>query len=543
MNRFTFALFLLFIIIQTNAFTQDKKSSDDAIPGVAIVIFQASTQIPAFIKTFNQTRSPFDQITAFDKIGATHSIYKLYFHPAKTNATRLLRDLQEQTEVLAAQFDYPIEFRNEPNDPEYEKEWGLQRIDAPAVWKYTTGGLTARGDTIVVAILDDGFDIQHEDLNANIWQNRFEIANDGMDNDSNGFIDDVNGWSFANKSNIHSRASHGTAVAGIVGARGNNNIGVTGINWNVKIMTLSASSSVSSIIAAYEYVIEQRKRYNESNGKQGAFVVATNASFGIANRFCAQQPVWGMMYDLLGEVGVLTGAGTVNSSVNVEEVGDMPTSCTSDFIITCLNITQENNIGRNSGFGEVSIDLGAPGDNSYSTKAFNNYGSFNENSAAAPHLTGAMALLYSLKCPELAEDAINFPKQTALLIRNAIINGVQPLTALQNKTVTGGVLNILGSLEQLESKCEVKTGDLAIVKLYPNPATENVIIEYETPDFEAYTFKVFNALGQLMIQKKKTPPQFASKREEMDVQNWAAGFYVVIIEKGNQRVFQKFVVH
>lgn len=541
MNRSLIAL-ILFLFFHTLAFTQKEKVLYDAIPGVIIVIFQPTTNVPVFIKTFNQARSPFDQVTAFDKIGTAHAIYKLYFHPAKTNADGVLRNLQQQPEIAAAQFDYPIESRYEPNDPEYEKEWGLQRINAPEVWKYTTGGLSAWGDTIVVAILDDGFDIQHEDLKANIWQNRFEIPNDGIDNDNNGFIDDVNGWSFSNNSNVHTRASHGTSVAGILGAVGDNSIGVTGINWHIKMMTLS-TSRVSEIIAAYEYVIEQRRQYNDSQGAQGAFVVATNASFGQESKFCSEQPVWGMMYDLMGEVGVLTGAGTVNRDYDVEKTGDMPTTCTSDFIITCLNITQTNNIGSSSGYGNVSIDVGAPGDNSYSTKAFNNYGSFGQNSAAAPHLTGAIALLYSVDCQEFAADAIQHPKETALVIRNAILKGVQPLGALQNKTVTGGALNILGSLEQLENRCEVKTGELAIVKLYPNPATENVIIEYETPDFETYTISVFNALGQLMKREKKTPPRFASKIEEINVQNWASGFYVIIIEREHQRVFQKFVVH
>lgn len=539
MKRLLLGLLLLFGI---QAFAQEKKAISDAIPGVVIAYFETTANnLPAFIKNFNQTQSPANQISGFEKIGSRHPIYKLYFDPAKTNAQGLLKALQACPEVVTAQFDYQIAARNVPNDPEYEKEWGLQRIEVAEVWKSTTGGLSARGDTIVVAILDNGFDIQHEDLAANVWRNRFDNTGDGIDNDQNGWIDDVNGWNFSNNSNVHTRSTHGTSVAGILGARGNNGIGVTGVNWNIKMMLLT-TSKVSEIVSAYEYVIEQRRRYNESNGKTGAFVVATNASFGQEFKFCSEQPVWGRMYDLLGEVGVLTGAGTVNSSVNVEEVGDMPTTCTSDFLITCLNLTERDQIGSSSGYGKLSIDLAAPGDNSYSTRAFNNYGSFGQNSAAAPHLTGAIALLYSIDCEELAKNAILYPQQTALDIRNAILKGVKPLDVLKTKTVTGGVLNVLGSLLQLSNQCAVKTGVLNITNLYPNPASDKITLEYETPDFEVYTIQVFNTLGQLMYRNQVTPPRFAIKREQVNVQNWMAGFYFVVLQKKDQRVFRKFIV-
>lgn len=541
MNKILFILSIA-ISFQAVLWAQEKQFSDKAIPGEILVMLRANASIKKVITDLNAEKSVFDQITATESLGEAHPLYLLHFHPAKTNATRLLTLVQQHPDVVAAQFDYEISFRETPNDPEYEKQWGLERIGAPQVWNYTTGGLTARGDTIVIAILDDGFDTEHLDLKNNIWHNRFEIANDGIDNDNNGFIDDVTGWSFVNNSNIHTKTSHGTSVAGILGAQGDNNVGVTGINWHIKLMLLS-TSRVSEIIKAYEYVIEQRKRYNQSNATQGAFVVATNASFGREREFCdTQQPVWAMMYDLLGEQGVLTGAGTVNRDLDVDEVGDVPTTCSSDFILTCLNLTQEDRIGSSSGYGKKSIDLGAPGDNSYSTKAFDNYGSFNNNSAAAPHLTGAIALLYALPCNGLAEDAIAKPTATALLIREAILQGAEPLPALANKTASGGVLNIFRSLEQLQSRCGTVTGELDIVKLYPNPADEAVIIEYETPDFDAYNIRIFNALGQLMYQNAVTPPRFAFKREEIDVQNWAAGLYFAVLEKGKVRVHRKFIV-
>ncbi|MBK7870166.1 MAG: S8 family peptidase [Saprospiraceae bacterium] len=300
---------------------------------------------------------------------------------------------------------------------------------------------------------------------------------------------------------------------------------------------------VSHIIAAYEYVIEQRKRYNYTRGAQGAFVVATNLSLGIDNVFCDAQPIWGGMYDLLGEVGILTGAGTANRSWNVDDVGDMPTTCTSDFLLTCLNTTAADQIYSGSAFGAVSIDVGAPGEGSYTTKVGNRYGSFSDNSAAAPHLTGAIALLYSLPCEALTVNALTQPAQTALSIRQAILDGVDILDNLKSKTATGGRLNVFRSMETLQNYCEVSTGDLALIKLYPNPTYEEITIEYEAPNFDDYELRVYNALGQLVHRNNITPPRFSEKVHSIDVHNWSPGMYFLTLGQGNDRVQIKFIVH
>ncbi|MCB0211363.1 MAG: S8 family serine peptidase, partial [Anaerolineae bacterium] len=132
-----------------------------------------------------------------------------------------------------------------PNDPEFGEMWGLHNIgqdggtpdadiDAPEAWDITTGS-----KTVVVAVIDSGVDRNHEDLADNIWTNPGEIPNNGIDDDNNGFIDDVYGWDFSDDDNDPSPAGggclgHGTHVSGTIGAMGNNNIGVTGVNWNVK---------------------------------------------------------------------------------------------------------------------------------------------------------------------------------------------------------------------------------------------------------------------------------------------------------------------
>lgn len=473
------------------------------------------------------------------------NIHLLRFEPAAWPGEGLLRWLEQQPEVQAVQYNYAVEFRREPDDPDYPLQWGLERIGAPMVWDIATGGLTANGDTIVVAILDSGFDLEHNDLAGNVWQNAGEIPNDGIDNDSNDYTDDTFGWNFKTGSNTMSVDDHGLSVAGIVGARGNNGAGVSGVSWNVKLM-LFVTGYVDEIVSAYAYVIEQRDRYNKSLGQNGAFVVATNASFGLPTpTFCDAQPVWGGMYGLMGEVGVLTGAGTVNSSRNVDVDGDMPTTCESDFIITVTNTTIDDEKYLSAGYGKVSIDMGAPGQESYSLKPNNRYGSFGGTSAAAPHLTGAIALLYSLPCEGLADDALLNPEATALFIRSVLIDGVDPLPGLENFTATGGRLNLFNAMELVNEACGGTAGPLEILNIYPNPVSSVLKVEYETPDFEDYQARVYNALGQLVFRSNVRPMRFSGKVFTIDVSQWAQGAYYLILqnEGGDRKVKPFLVVH
>lgn len=531
-------LFLLILLFLLNPSVQ----AQTPVPGRIIVQLQPKADIELVLRQLNAKRATQTTVQHLQTIGKQHNIHLLGFHLAKAGGDDIFYQLQQMPAVVAIQYDYTVETRQTPNDPEYERQWGLNRIDVQSVWDYTTGGKTAQGDEIVVAILDFGFDVNHEDLVQNIWRNSKEIPDDNIDNDNNGYIDDIWGWNFLNNTNEHTKDSHGTSVAGIIGASGNNNIGVTGINWNIKIMPFTVQD-VSDIIAAYEYIIDQRKRYNESNGSDGAFVVATNASLGIAELFCSESPVWGGMYDLLGEVGILTGAATVNQNVDVDKLGDMPTTCTSDFLIASLNITQEDKIASNSGYGMVSIDLAAPGDGSYSTKIGGRYGSFGSNSAAAPHLTGAIALLYSLPCEALTANALTQPREMALVMRQAILDGVEPVVDLQGKTVTSGRLNIFRSLEQIQSYCETSTGKLDIIKVYPNPANLDITVEYESPDYELYQIFVYNALGQLVHHDLISPPRFAGKKHTIDVSSCIPGIYFLTLMREGTRVQTKFVVH
>ena len=390
-------------------------------------------------------------------------IYLIRFDHSQIHEKELLHSIRNDRRVTEAQFDHITTLRSVPNDPMFAEQWqwintgqtgGITDadVDADLAWDITQGGVTALGDTIVVAIIDDGLNYNHPDITQNTWINRHEIPDNGLDDDSNGYVDDIYGWNVYSDSNNVLRAQHGLAVAGVVGAVGNNGIGITGINWRVKLMTIVGGSPESSAIAAYAYAMEQRIRYEESNGERGAFVVATNSSWGIDYGQPADAPLWCAFYDSLGVHGILSAAATANNNDDIDIVGDLPTACTSEYLlsVTALN---HSNMRTFSAFGLEHVDFGAPGDNIFTTRGFDGYGSSSGTSFASPMAAGLVALLYSAPCTGLAELAHSNPSETALFIKNIILNSVDPVAELANITKTGGALNAGNAMLELMQVC------------------------------------------------------------------------------------------
>jgi hypothetical protein len=460
------------------------------------------------------------------KLSKAANINLIGYDTLTVNALKLLEEIKKDPQVEYACFDISVESRGDmPDDPNLASQWGLFTIGTEKVWELTKGGVSASGDTIVVAILDTGFDINHEDLKGNIWINKGEKPGDKIDNDQNGYIDDITGWNFVHQNATHIADNHGSSVAGIIGAKGNNGKGISGMNWHVKLMVFE-TRLVSDIIAAYDYIIEQRERYNRTKGKQGAFVVTTNASFGVNKIKCVDQPLWGEMYDRLGAAGILSVAGAANNPWNVDEVGDMPTTCKSDYLMTVLNTNPKDERYAGSAFGAVSIDMGAPGQNSFSTRNNNEYGVFHGNSAAAPHLAGAIALLYSIPRHKLADDAMAFPAQTAMKIRNILLNNVDKVPSLVSLTSTGGRLNVFSSMLKLleiypEKKPEMPTGKLLV---YPNPSIDEIYVEIAKPENETGLLSIYNAMGQ---QVKQIFMPEGVNRARVITNGWKPGNYWV----------------
>ena len=333
-----------------------------------------------------------------------------------------------------------------PDDPYYEFQWAPAIMSLPQAWEtFTTGGVTATGDTIVVAVIDGGAEWSHEDLNC--WENTLEIPNNGIDDDNNGYIDDFHGWNAYNHNGYVGSNNHGTHVSGIIGAIGNNEIGVCGVNWNVKTLPICGSSGNESIVVeAYAYVLEMRARYNETNGEEGAFIVATNSSFGVDYGNPDDYPIWCSMYDEMGNVGILSCGAGPNMNVNVDVVGDVPSACPGNYLIGITNTTSADEKFGSAGYGVNNIDIGAPGTSIYSTIPNNNYGNLTGTSMATPQVSGTIALMYAALPEEMMQACKNDPANFCLSIRQHLFNGADHLSSLDGLVASGRRLNAYGAI-------------------------------------------------------------------------------------------------
>lgn len=516
---------------------------DQRIVGEIIVQLRANYSAERLVQRLQRVQ-PQANWQVSDQLGIRHAIYLLQFDEQQQAATTALQQVLRFAEVEEAQFNYVLSKRQEPNDPLFGDQPSLAVVNVAPVWNETTGGVTLNGDTIVAAILDFSFDRTHPDLRDNYWQNPGEIEGDGVDNDGNGYIDDVIGHDFRTSPPGVADLNHGTAVAGILGARGDNGIGVSGVNWQIKLMPLSVLS-VDNIVAAYEYVIDQRRRYEETNGALGAFVVVTNASLGIENDFCNNFPIWRNMYDLLGAEGILSVSSATNAGQDVERFGDVPSTCPSEFLITVTDSGTEDDFNQSAGFGVESIDLSAPGDGSFSTQSDGLYGPFCCTSGAAPHVAGTVALLYSLPCQQLADDARLAPAALARQIKQAILDSTDPLAGLTGRSVSGGRLNAFAAMERIRDQCSTTPAvgnQLKFLEISPNPTSGQLRFRYQVPNFEAmYEVAVYDVLGRLILLRDVLPSRFSTPEEFITLPaTLPLGIYVVSIRGAGEQVAQTF---
>jgi subtilisin family serine protease len=540
----TYIWFFIFFFFLKLAFGKQPSSYIPANNHL-IIQFTPGTKADNFIQAWNAGKAkqstPF-KIEYLRPLSRRLNIHLIRHSASAVDLSTLINRLRSSGAVLQLQADRTVQFRTLPNDQWLGRQWPVNKIELDKAWDLTTGGLTTQGDTIVIAILDQGFDVDHEDLFENIWNNPNEIPFDGIDNDQNGYIDDEKGWNFVGNSPDFSPNSHGSSVAGIIGARGNNSVGVAGVNWQVKLM-LFQISEVSHIISAYEYIVEQRRLYHETDGREGAYIVATNASFGADDVFCTQEPLWGAMYDELGAVGILTGAGASNRGNNIDQSGDIPATCPSPFIINVLNTNEADQKEPNSSYSTTYIDMASPGENAYTTKPFDRYGLFGDNSASAPHVTGAIGLLYALACPDLIESSKRQPAQTALLIKDFLLQGVDMVPGLDQYTLTGGRLNAWKAAQELLAACDQEQeAELAWEGVYPNPARDILQLEFLLSSKVDYTIQVFSPLGQLVYAKSGvSSPVNVFQREFIGVAGWSKGAYIVQIIGGEEKIERVFI--
>lgn len=393
-----------------------------------------------------------------------------------TSVDAAIRELRVREGILYGAPDHVVTNRDTfPNDSAFNQQYGKHNtgqtggtadadIDAPKAWDFSTGT-----SEFAVAIVDGGVDHAHTDLVGNRWENAAEVNGQaGVDDDGNGYVDDMFGWNaFNNNANVGS-SSHGTHVAGIAAAQGNNGTGIAGVSWDAEIVSIAGSSGVTStVMTAYSYALALKDQYLSSGGSAGANIVATNSSFGIDLADCGSPTYapWNDMYDLMGQSGILSATATTNSAQNVDNVGDVPTGCASDYMIS-VTATNDDDRRTFSGFGLMTIDLGAPGASIRSTLPGGNYGPNTGTSMATPQVTGAIALLHSAASPEFAALRSANPAMAALEIKRILLETVDVVPTLDGLTVSGGRMNTGAAAEEIN-------GYGAAIFNYCGPAVQN----------------------------------------------------------------------
>lgn len=333
-----------------------------------------------------------------------------------------------------AQPDYLIRTTLTPDDTSYPGQWALNNtgqtggladadIDAPEAWNITTGS-----SSIIVAVIDTGVDYNHIDLRDNMWHNPGEVNGDGIDNDRNGIVDDYYGANFygANTGNPLDDNGHGTHVAGTIGATGNNTTGVTGVAWDVQIMALKfitgGSGYTSDAVEAVYYAVNNGAKILSNSWGGGGYDSALASAIDYAR-----------------SRGVIFVAAAGNYSSNNDLSPFYPSSYTANNVVSVASTDANDNLSSFSNYGATTVDLAAPGSSIYSTLPGDSYGTYSGTSMAAPHVSGALALVWSAH-----------PTWSYSQVIGAVMNGVDQLASLTGRVASGGRLNVANAVGSAE---------------------------------------------------------------------------------------------
>jgi serine protease len=317
--------------------------------------------------------------------------------------------------------NFEVSINKTTNDPQSNALWGLDRIEASKAWEIATGST----EEVVIAGIDTGIDYSHPDLAANMWTNPGEIPGDGIDNDANGYIDDVHGVNAAlGSGNPMDDNGHGTHTAGTIGAVGDNGIGVVGVAWRVKIMALkflnaNGGGTIADAIRAINYLVKMKTQY-------GVNIVAANNSWGGGG---FSQP----LYDAIKrarDAGIVFVAAAGNEANNNDLAATYPAGYDLDNVISVGAIDKSNKLAYFSNYGQA-VDVAAPGVGILSTVPGGGYAALSGTSMAAPHVAGAVALL-----------AGHEPSLTYSALINRIIDSGTTISALTGKVRGARFLNL-----------------------------------------------------------------------------------------------------
>lgn len=355
--------------------------------------------------------------------------------------------------VEYAEYDFVYRASVNPNDPSFGSLWGLHNtgqniqgingtsdadIDAPAAWDTFTGN-----QDFVVAVIDTGTLYTHPDLDANIWTNPGETAGNGIDDDGNGYVDDIRGWDFySDDANPTDSEGHGTHTAGTIGAEGNNGVGITGVNWRCRIMPLRflgpGGGTTSDAVLAVQYCTAKGVKVSNNSWGGGGY------SASLINAINASQSV--------GHIFVCAAG---NSGVNIDSSPQYPAAYNSSNIISVAATTNRDGLASFSNYGATNCDMGAPGVDVLSTVTGNGYSYYDGTSMASPHVAGVVAMVYAQN-----------PTWTWSTVKNRVMTTTRPISALSGRCQTGGVVNLQAALQPV-----VNTPPTVVITSPANGAT------------------------------------------------------------------------
>ncbi len=430
----------------------EKRSRPAFVPGEALVRFKKNRAfegsqylaVPSYdasVQAVQKTDSPavvasaeqvLVNVNRFEGSDLVDGLRMARMSPEDT--VKAVTALRARDDVLYAEPNYVVHSDATPNDPSFGQLYGMTLIGAPQAWDITTGNRS-----VVVGVIDEGIDISHPDLLANIWTNPSPGSISGISGD-------LHGYDFINNSGTIPAEGHATHVAGTIGAVGNNNLGVVGVNWQVSLMSLRfINASISppggsnaDAIRAYNYAKQMRDLWVSTNGTKGANIRALNASYGGGGYSQAD-------FDAINAVaqsGILFVAAAGNYPQDIPIDNDQgafyPSSYQTPNMIAVAATDSGDGLASFSHFGAHSVTMGAPGVGIFSTFPNNTYGFLAGTSMATPHVTGAAALLCAAN-PNLSVNQLR-----ALLSFNGDL-----IPSLQGKTLSGRRLNVFKSLQAM----------------------------------------------------------------------------------------------
>lgn len=422
-------VFLSFLLSLWSSFSYAQSSVPEFVPGEYIVKlkpeFKSFKNLNSLENIFNaRVKSQFPQYNLI-------TIKKASIENKDSAIQRLLSTgLVDYVEP-----NYIYRMNKAPADSKYKQLWGLKNsgqrdsdgtrgvsgvdINVEKAWDIHTGS-----KNMIVAIIDTGIDFSHPDLAENLWTNMKELnGKKGIDDDGNGIIDDIHGYNTIREDgDADDDQGHGSHCAGTIGAKGNNNLGVSGINWNVSLMAIKflnadGSGDANDSIKGIDYAI-----------KMGAKVLSNSwGGYGYSKALAE-------VIQRAQKAGVLFIAAAGNDGRNNEKEPFYPASYNIENIISVAAIDNRGRLANFSNYGLKTVDLAAPGVNITSTTG-GSYDSFSGTSMATPHVAGGAALVWSRE-----------PQLTAVDVKARLLKTVRPLSSLKGKVATGGMLDVYSAM-------------------------------------------------------------------------------------------------